>query len=98
MTATTADSDVPDWHAPGVLHVVAADPEALQKGLDAAVLQLRETAANRSQRGILITRLSRSLFSVEVSADVPYGTTMEKDRWQRHAASTEAGTGDVACQ
>lgn len=98
MTATTADSDVPDWHAPGVLHVVAANPEALQKGLDAAVLQLRETAVDGDRCGILVTRRSRSLFSVEVSADVPYGTTMEKDRWQRHVASTEAGTGDVAGQ
>lgn len=93
MTVPTPGSSVPDWQAPGVLQVIAENPAALQDQLDAAVLQLRQTAANDHPRGILVTRRSRSLFTVETSPDVPYGTTEEKDRWQRHVVPTETGAG-----
>lgn len=98
MTVPTPGSDVPDWHAPGVLHVIAENPEALQAQLDAAVLQLRQTAPNDRLRGILVTRRSRSLFTVETTTDVPYGTTMEKDRWHRHAVPPTTRNGDGAGQ
>lgn len=96
MSAPTPGSSVPYWYAPGVLHVIAENAEALQSQLNAAVLQLRETAADNDRRGILITRRSRSLFTVEVSADVPYGTTLEEDRWQRHLLTQPPTWGDEA--
>lgn len=98
MTSPPPTSNGPNRHAPRVLHVVAENPEDLQNGLNAAVVQLRTAATTGDSRGILITRRSRSLFTVEASADVPYGTTIENDRWQRRAAPLAAGTGDEAVQ
>lgn len=72
----------------GFLHVVAEDPKSLQDGLDSAVAQIRASAAGGDRRGILITRRSRSLFTVEASTDVPYGTTQEKDRWHRPTSTS----------
>lgn len=98
MNAPAPERSEPDWHRPGVLHVIAESPEALQDGLDAAVLQLREAVTNERPQGILITRRSRSLFTVETSADVPYGTTIEKDRWHQHPVPPATHTGDEASQ
>lgn len=96
MTATAPDAGMPDWQAPGVLHVIAENPESLQNGLDHAVHQIRETSAPEDPRGILITRRSRSLFTVEASTDVPYGTTLEKDRWHRDTTPASTCSGDEA--
>lgn len=82
MTGTAPDARIPAWHGPGVLHVVAENPHALQDQLDGAVEQIRATGAG-DRRGILITRRSRSLFTVEASAEVDYGTTLDRDRWHR---------------
>lgn len=78
----------------GVLTVVAEDPEAVQDGLDRAVEQIRGAVGPVNPRGILITRRSRSLFTVEATSDVPYGVTMEKDRWHRPGTYSAAETGD----
>ncbi|MDP9890121.1 hypothetical protein [Pseudarthrobacter enclensis] len=86
ITAAAPNSGLPHWPAPEVLHVVAQDAESLQNGLDDAVQQLRAAAMAGDRRGILITRRSRSLFTVEASRDVPYGTTLENDRWHRETA------------
>lgn len=66
-----------------VLQVVAEDPTSLQDDLNRAVEQIRETAVPGDRRGILVTRRSRSLFTVEASTEVPQGTILERDRWQR---------------
>lgn len=63
--------------------VIAEDPRTLQDELDAAVDLVRRQAGQQGRSGILITRRSRSLFTVELAAGVPYGTTMERDRWHR---------------
>lgn len=99
MTANASNTDVaPVWHSPGVVHVIAEDPESLQDGLDQAVQQIRDAVSPEDARGILITRRSRSLFTVERSTDVPYGTTLEKDRWHRRSAASSAAAGDEAGQ
>lgn len=95
--APTPGPGVRGSHAPEVVHVIADSPEALQDGLDTAVLQLREAPGNGQPQGILITRWSRSLFTVETSSDVPFGTTIEKDRWRRHAP-TATRAGDMSGQ
>lgn len=77
-------------NARGILTVVAEDPDAVQDGLDRAVEQIRAAAGPVNGRGILITRRSQSLFTVEATPDVPYGMTMEKDRWHRPAAYSAA--------
>lgn len=66
-----------------VRHVVIDNPHCLHDDLARAVEQVRNAAAPGDTRGILLTRRSRSLFTVEASADVPYGTTLERDRWHR---------------
>lgn len=96
MTATAPDARTPVWQAPGVLHVLAQSPETLQDGLDRAVEQVRAAAVAGDRRGILITCRSRSLFTVEASIDVPYGTTLEKDRWHRPAGTLSTAAGEEA--
>lgn len=63
--------------------VVAEDAWTLQDELDAAVNVVRKQAGQNDRRGILVTRRSRSLFTVELTTAVPYGMTMERDRWHR---------------
>lgn len=62
---------------------VAEDAWTLQDELDAAVNVVRKQAGQHDRRGILITRRSRSLFTVELTTAVPYGMTVERDRWHR---------------
>lgn len=91
----------PDAHMlvrkdPGFLQVVAENPASLQDSLDRAVEQIRAAAAPGDRRGILITRRSRSLFTVEASTEAPYGTTLEKDRWHRPPVQSSPDAGDEA--
>lgn len=80
--------------APEVLQVVAKDPKSLEDDLDRAVEQIRAAAVPGDRRGVLITRRSRSLFTVEASNDVPPGTILEKDRWHRTVAYPSPERGD----
>lgn len=68
---------------PCVLNVVIENPQYMQDDLARAVEQVRGAAPSGDRRGILLTRRGRSLFTVEASPDVPYGTTLERDRWHR---------------
>lgn len=68
---------------PFVLHVVVEDPQCIQDDLARAVEQVRGAVTPGDRSGILLTRRGRSLFTVEASPDVPYGTTLERDRWHR---------------
>ncbi|ABK05552.1 hypothetical protein ACQQCD_06510 [Pseudarthrobacter sp. J1763] len=76
-------STAPD--SPAVRVVVVENPHCLQEDLAVAVKQVRDTAESGDRRGILMTRLGQSLFTVEASPDVPYGTTLERDLWRRRA-------------
>lgn len=82
-----------------VLHVVADNQKSLQDEIGRAVDELRGGVEPGDRRGIMVTRRSRSLFTVEVSAGVPYGLTLERDRWHRSAPSRHpgqvTGQGDV---
>lgn len=90
MTVIAPDAGPPPPQATSLLHVIADNPESLQDGLERAVLQLRKMVQAGDTRGILITRRSKSLFTVEASAEVPFGTTMERDRWRRNSAPRSA--------
>ncbi|MFF1254409.1 hypothetical protein ACFVYC_18215 [Pseudarthrobacter sp. NPDC058329] len=52
----------------------------LEHRLDHAVTKLLESARQANQ-GILVTRLSPASFTVCLSDDVPYGTTLEDVTW-----------------
>lgn len=66
-----------------VRYVNTEDPHRLQEELARAVQEVRENAVPGERRGILLTRHGRSLYTVEASADVPYGITLERDLWHR---------------
>lgn len=91
MTYAACEARVPLRLSPRAVNVVAADPASLQEQLDSAVEQLRSAAAAGDPRGVLVTRWSWSLFTVEASADVPYGITLEKDRWRRPGSCSQTG-------
>lgn len=79
---------------PVILQIVAEDPRSLQDDLDRAVEQIRAAAVSGDRRGILVTRRSRSLFTVEASSDVPHGIIREKDRWHRPVSHLSSEPGD----
>lgn len=82
-TVTQAEAGTRALHTPCVLYVITQNPLSLQDELTNAVDQVRRAAKVGDRRGILITRRSQSLFTIEASADVHYGTTLEKDCWHR---------------
>lgn len=94
MTVKESEAGVPARSAPGVVRVLARNPSSLQDELTKAVEQVRDAADAGDRRGILITRRSRSLFTVEASATVDYGTTLEKDRWHRSGLARSVGPGE----
>ena len=67
----------------GVLvHVVPDNASTLQDELEEAISIVRASDSGNRQ-GIMITRHSEALFTVTYSPDVPFGTTLEQDRWRR---------------
>lgn len=65
--------------SPYTVSLMITKREDLERQLDRAVNEaIREAQASPS-RGILMTRHDHSNFIVELSADVPYGTTIERD-------------------
>ncbi|WP_426998129.1 hypothetical protein [Pseudarthrobacter sp. N5] len=61
-----------------VLEVHAEYAALLGEELDAAVRAARAKAMEERRHGILVTRHHHTLFTVAVSADVPYGLTLER--------------------
>lgn len=51
----------------------------LQRALDAVERELIKEADRDRSQGILVTRLDRSTFLAELTPEVPYGTTWERD-------------------
>ena len=85
-TRRRSDSDGRGNASSGLLvHVVGHDARTLQDELEQAVRTIREGAQPGNRSGILITRHSEALFTVTHSPAVPYGTTIEQDRWHRHS-------------
>jgi hypothetical protein len=64
------------------LTVVAANAADLQADLDAAVEQAHLLALQEGGYGVVVTRRSYTEFTVSHSADVPYGTTLEREQWE----------------
>ncbi len=84
---------VPSLQSGVFLPVVVEDPRILEDELAAAVDLVRGLSGEQDRSGILITRRSRSLFTVELNAGVPYGITMERDLWHRGGGSRPGGEG-----
>lgn len=61
--------------------VTAADHESMYRQLDAAVAAAQELAMRERRRGILVTRHAPDTFTVELSANVPFGLTIERQNW-----------------
>jgi hypothetical protein len=60
-------------------HVTADEPQLIAERLDAAEKLARERALREGNHGILVTRHGPTSFTVNLSPDVPYGTTQERD-------------------
>ncbi|MCB5275899.1 hypothetical protein BJG92_03453 [Arthrobacter sp. SO5] len=66
-----------------VLQVTATDRASMDFVLDRAEKRLRDQAIKVRRGGILITRESMSSFSLEISDEVPFGFTVERQRWSQ---------------
>lgn len=95
MPAIAPETCAPDRKTSGVIQVIAWSPDSLQNGLDRAVQEVRQAALPDASSGILITRQSASLFTVEPSEKVPYGTTIERDWWNRQSATAATSVENV---
>lgn len=62
--------------------VTTLNRDTMDHDLDAAVHAAERLAAADGTRGILVTRLGYTSFSVEVTADVPFGHIYEKQDFQ----------------
>jgi hypothetical protein len=60
-------------------HVTADAPTLIGERLDAAEHLARQQALRKGTHGILVTRHGPATFTVALSADVPYGITMERE-------------------
>jgi hypothetical protein len=62
-----------------VCHVSADEPQLIAHRLDIAEKLARERALMEGNLGILVTRHGPTSFTVNLSPDVPYGITQERD-------------------
>ena len=60
-------------------HVTADAPKLIGERLDAAEHLARQQALRKGTHGILVTRHGPTTFTVALSADVPYGVTLERE-------------------
>ncbi|GAA1272673.1 hypothetical protein GCM10009589_28470 [Arthrobacter pascens] len=60
-----------------IYHVTGDKPRLIDEDLSKAVELAQRRAMKEGRGGILVTRCAPGSFSVEVSADVPYGVTRE---------------------
>lgn len=65
--------------SPYTISITIDRREDLEHHLDLAVGQAIRKAHASPNRGILVTRHDHSSFTIELSAEVPYGTTIERD-------------------
>ncbi|ALE07731.1 hypothetical protein AL755_10145 [Arthrobacter sp. ERGS1:01] len=61
--------------------ITATNRTAMDEELNAAVHAATKRAIRDGRRGILVTRVDFASFTVELSPDVPYGFTYEKQRF-----------------
>lgn len=60
-------------------HVAGDEPQLVTERLDAAEKLAQQWALTEGRHGILVTRHAPRSFTVTLSAEVPYGTTQERD-------------------
>jgi hypothetical protein len=60
-------------------HVTADEPQLLAERLEVAEKLARERALRDGNHGVLVTRHGLTSFTVDLSPDVPYGTSQERD-------------------
>lgn len=64
-----------------VLSLEAADRAELDRRLEEAERIMRTHAMNNRRGGVLVTRTGLNSFTVEVSEDVPFGLTRQRQDW-----------------
>ncbi|MCU1515531.1 MAG: hypothetical protein JWQ75_252 [Pseudarthrobacter sp.] len=58
--------------------ITATSKTTMEHHLNAAVRAAEQRARYEGRRGILVTRVAHTRFTVELSSEVPYGYTYEK--------------------
>ena len=61
------------------IRLTIPDRKSLDLELDRAVDNAIVAALERRENGILVTRHSHDSFTIELSPEVPFGTTLERD-------------------
>ncbi|TAP43110.1 hypothetical protein [Arthrobacter sp. S39] len=65
--------------APELLATITVTSKtSMEQHLNAAVRAAEQRARHEGRRGILVTRVAHARFTVELSPEVPYGYTYEK--------------------
>lgn len=62
-------------------HITGATSTAIEDGINGAVDMARDHSMREGWQGILVTRHGPGLYTVALSADVPYGVIMERDAY-----------------
>ncbi|GAA3315853.1 hypothetical protein [Arthrobacter ramosus] len=60
-------------------HITGLSRAEIEDGINTAVETARVHSMREGWQGILVTRHERGLCTVNLSGDVPYGVTMERD-------------------
>lgn len=72
--------------SPYKISVKAHSVRETESQLERAVQDGITEALKRRTRGVLVTRHDYTTFTVELSHDVPFGITLERDKLQRRMA------------
>lgn len=63
------------------LTITADEADSFMKELDAAITAVQRLAIANGREGVLVTRNGCRSFMIELTPEVPYGTTREVSRW-----------------
>ncbi|CAH0279774.1 hypothetical protein SRABI26_03908 [Arthrobacter sp. Bi26] len=60
-------------------HITGLSPTEIEDSINTAVEMARDHSVSEGWQGILVTRHGPDNYTVNLSADVPYGVTVERD-------------------
>jgi hypothetical protein len=60
-------------------HITGLSPTEIEDSINTAVEMARDHSVSEGWQGILVTRHGPDRYTVNLSADVPYGVTVERD-------------------
>jgi hypothetical protein len=60
-------------------HITGLSPMEIADSINTAVEMARDHSVTEGWQGILVTRHGHDMYTVNLSADVPYGVTLERD-------------------